>query len=554
MNREKFEGKEKFCDLEDEILEELVCLDLGKALDFGAYEKVLEMPSEAEKRRERRSARLEEIKDKLSRSDPSSESMEANIARRTLLYYVKLCLFCENGSGKERELLFLPGKIHDSLFALLHLGDFRDKERGNLLRGLVEKVPRLLDVDRAFFELKSEKLAARAVESSRRLEELLASLSDLLEKIDKAPKLSGDFSEKRKDALRAVEDYREGLENASPEVDLDPFGKEKLERLFELDGACCGAEELESLGKGLLRESRNRMRELAEEMGGGGGISGSFGHISRQPPNDRTGVVDWYRKAAYKGKEYMRERILLDPPPGEGLKIVGNLRSNWQGSPRLKYYPPPSRGDSRDALLSVKVGKSPGDEVTWPSHWQIQLGTLQELYPGAHMMHCRQSVGGHPSLALFKSSSTLGGWSLYSSGFMDHYGFRESPEMSFIRVKSLFEEAALAIAGTRLLCGRIDFQDAVRYLADSTGKPIREAERELLDLAVEPARLTRLWGRKLIKELKSKVEWELGGAYSDRFFHNSVTDKGPLRFEELKKLVLAETKEIGKRYREEAGE
>lgn len=543
--------EEEFCRFEKDVVRELSSLDFYLAFQLGSYQVDFEDSAPGEEERRKRVSKLSEIRDELLKFDLSGLSRRADIAGKTALNYTKLRLFRITRLEKEIEPLYLPKRLYKALSFILYRPDITERKRWKLLGDKIGQIPRLFSDDASPLSPGSEGLLRRSIGEFRFLENLLSSVPGLLEGVECSRELKEEIVEKAKEASASIRDYRKGLEDTSPEVSFSPLGEEKLSRLFDLEGAGCEPFELVDMCKGVLRESREEMEHLADQMGEEGGISGSLKYVDEDYPHDRQGTIDRCRKATKKVKKYLKDRILLEFPPDEKIEVIDDVYSGGFGGPTLKYFPPPRLRGSKHGILALRAGETPREEKSWPSHWQIGLRIIEQVYPGVHMLFCRQSVDDHPFLALSGSPSVLGGWSLYSSGIMENYDFKDAPEMNFLKAKSIYDEASLAIAGTRLACGKMDYRSAVEYLADSTGKSSEAAEVELTDALFRPSRLARLWGRKLLKELKGEVEWEMGGTYSDLFFHNSVTRSGPLRFDELRELVLKEAREISCKYRGE---
>ena len=527
-----------FREEEENIIKDFIEINFNLAIDLGRYRHIIDTLPLTEEEEEKK-AKISEIKTRLSNMDLSGLNLRSEVAGKSALDYADLIQFKISEMDEKGRSFWDPRKLYNSLFVVIYSPDLNDETRNNLLRKLIEKIPGYLDTE---ISCNSEIILRKALEECEKLETLLGSLREILEKTSLDTNLKGELNEERKSAMKVISEYRKNLKKHSPDLPLVPIGEDLLNHLFQLEGVDCNVSGLEKRAKNLLRNSRRRMREQADEMGGGDGVSGSLKHINNQPPYERNGMENWYKKAASKGKEYLIERILMDVPKDEEVKIVFNERSGWNRQPKIRYYPSPRLRNSEKALASIIFDKSGVENENWLSHWQIQLQTMKEFYPGVHMIYCRQSIEDHPLFALSKSLPILGGWSLYAPELMERYEFKEAPEMRFVRAKSIYDEASLTIAGLKLAGGQMDFEDSLSYLIDSTGKSSREAIDELVYSVLRPSRLLYLRGRELLEELKEEVEWEMGGGFSDRYFHNTVTDKGPLRYDSLRELVLAEAK------------
>ena len=178
-----------------------------------------------------------------------------------------------------------------------------------------------------------------------------------------------------------------------------------------------------------------------------------------------------------------------------------------------------------------------------PRYMHVPL-TLHEAWPG-HLMHIAliQEMDHLPAFRRFgavKYTPCIEGWALYCETLGEDMGFYGAPEDDFGRLDMEMWRAVRLVADTGLHLKRWSREEAVAYMLDhlSLSRETVEAEVDRY-IALPGQALGYQIGGLKVRDLRARMEAELGDDFSLREFHDAVTSAGAVTLPVLEDLVTS---------------
>jgi len=128
---------------------------------------------------------------------------------------------------------------------------------------------------------------------------------------------------------------------------------------------------------------------------------------------------------------------------------------------------------------------------------------------------------------------------------MKQAGFSADPKTKFVQLLDQIWRACRIVIDVDLHMGRMSFDDAVELLVREAGMERAGAIAEVKRYTYSPAyQLSYLLGKHLISELRTDVKRDLGKAYTDKFFHDTILYAGSLPMKYMREIFAHKTKEL----------
>ncbi len=235
-------------------------------------------------------------------------------------------------------------------------------------------------------------------------------------------------------------------------------------------------------------------------------------------------TVTAYEQAIQEAVELLPE--VFESIPTAKVQVVGGTDGD--------YYMPASYDGSRPGLFYVRTnGNTP--------KFSVKSLAYHETIPGHHLqIVIAQEQAGLPALRQgMQFNAYTEGWALYAERLMWELGaYTNDPQGDLGRLRMEVFRAARLVVDTGIHTKRLDFDQAVQYLADATGFPTSEAQREITRYSVWPGQATSYYiGFLKFLELRQKAMDSLGTNFNLKSFHQEILSNGSLPFMILEKLV-----------------
>ncbi|WP_395373049.1 DUF885 domain-containing protein [Marinicella sp. W31] len=172
--------------------------------------------------------------------------------------------------------------------------------------------------------------------------------------------------------------------------------------------------------------------------------------------------------------------------------------------------------------------------------WSMRTLAYHEAVPGHHFQIAIQTeLQGLPMFRSFLGFTSYSeGWALYAERLAWEQGYQEEPFSDLGRLQAELMRAVRLVVDTGIHHKRWTREQAIDYMASTTGLALTDVESEIERYTVWPGQaLAYKVGMLKIMELREKAEKALGDRYDIRKFHNVVLKNGPVPMTILEELV-----------------
>jgi hypothetical protein len=345
------------------------------------------------------------------------------------------------------------------------------------------------------------------------------------------PGLLGEASHLAGDALtRHVAYLRDELLPASsPQVGA---GREMMERIVRDEHLLTETpDELEAFGRAMIDETRERMHELAREMGHDDDEAVAAAKRDHPSAGD---LLSSYQRAVAKARRYVVEHDLVTLPPEE-LRVEATPVFLRRLIPFAAYeMPGPFESLQRGFYWITEPRPALGVdelELALQSHPYASMPTtgVHEAFPGHHTQFVRANRA--PTLArrvaYVPNGGTLlvEGWAFYCEELMEREGFLAAPAVRLMRLNDQLWRACRVVIDTGLHLGHLSYEEAVDLLVTTAHMGVYEARLEVRWYAESPGYpLCYLVGKRELVSLAR--DFARQRTSSPKAFHDALLDWG----------------------------
>jgi uncharacterized protein (DUF885 family) len=332
-------------------------------------------------------------------------------------------------------------------------------------------------------------------------------------------------------AYRSLADFLVELEDKAPQQvgvwqfsDGDAYYAQSLRHQTTVDMT---ADEIHELGLQHVDRVHAEMQTLFSSLGypTGEKISSLYNRLTAD-----NGTCQGQEKVtAFEQAIQFAETLLpqsFDIFPKATVQVVGGDDGD--------YYMPASYDGSRPGLFYART-TSPTPK------FGIKTLTFHETIPGHHMqISIAQEQAGLPAIRQgMQFNAYAEGWALYAEHLMWEMGaYVDDLPGDLGRLQMEAFRAGRLVVDTGIHSMQWSFDQAADYLAEATGFPISEAQREITRYSVWPGQATSYYiGFLKFMELRQKALDALGDAFDLKAFHRVVLVNGSLPLTILEKLV-----------------
>jgi uncharacterized protein (DUF885 family) len=309
-----------------------------------------------------------------------------------------------------------------------------------------------------------------------------------------APDIADELKDAAQAAASAVQDYAAWIEsdvvpNATGEF---PAGREFFETLLREDHMVdWDSDWLLAKGHELYDSTLAEMEALVREIDPAKSVNEVLESMKDDRPTAET-LLDTYRDAMERARQFVIERDLVTIPAQEELKIIETPLFLRNQLPFAAYMQPGLLEEEQQGIFlvtPVDPNSSPeeqAEKLRGQSNDKLPITALHEAYPGHHL----QLVVANLNKSLprlmggFLSSLFPEGWAFYCEELMEQQGFINKPTQRLARLQAQLWRAARIIVDVSLHTGNMGFDEAVQFM-------IEKANLEPADAKVEVQRYTQ---------------------------------------------------------------
>jgi|GEM_PF-118579 len=331
-------------------------------------------------------------------------------------------------------------------------------------------------------------------------------------------------------AYRALVDYFQQVQSAAPEEPglwQVPGGEDYYAYLLRhYTTTDLSAAEIHDLGLHELERIHAEMRAVFDELG---------------YPQDEDLVTLYARVAQDGGIVYgdeiytLYETLIADAE--DRLAAAFDLRPRAEviviAAPTGGYYVGPAVDGSRPgAFYAADVG----------ADYRFRMPSLayHEAVPGHHYQIALAQEMAAPSFRRgMDFTGYIEGWALYAERLAWELGLYEGdPYGNLGRLQYEALRAARLVADTGIHTQQWTYEQAVRFMSESTGRRREGVEYEVARYSVAPGQATAYYvGYMKILELRQRAQEALGERFDFKGFHNVLLGNGAMPLDVLERII-----------------
>jgi Bacterial protein of unknown function (DUF885) len=447
----------------------------------------------------------------------------------------------ESGYFHRRNPAWYTGECVFGIFSLL-LREFAPlPERLQCARSRLAEIPRLLD------EGRENVRQARRPWIERAIRECESALSFFDEGIAHVPG-SEELGKSSAPARAAFVGFRERLESLLDRPSTDVSAGEEAFSLLLRQGHALD-EDAESIAARAVEELSERLDalETGARSFGARGFRDALALLEDERPL-RDGYYRRYREVWERSRALALEQALVSWPdyPVEYVAQPRWARTSAPGLYFLFYRSPAPLDPIRpvDYLVTPlepetsaeeaeRILRATNDSVIKLNH-VVHHGGLGHHIQNWHAREAPSRVGRIAAvdcasrIAMLCGGTMAEGWASYATDVMNEAGFL-TPLEAYAEHHAHARSAARAIVDVELHCGRMSFDEAVRFYQEKTSMGERAARSEATKNSMFPgAAVIYFVGSGLIHGLRRELERRDGAAFDLRGFHDRFLAHGSI--------------------------
>lgn len=365
----------------------------------------------------------------------------------------------------------------------------------------------------------------------------LAFFRDELPGIAAGDRLEDDLRAASADVIRAFEDYGVWLrDDVLPRSNGD-FGVGAAvyaDMIHHEHCLTCSPSDLVSIGHEVLRETQDRITELARSIDPSVSWSQLVAGLKCEHPS-KDGLIDAYRQAVESATDFIIERDLVTIPDGSRLGVGITPEVERSMMPYAAYFPPAPFGENRCGSLWV----TPIDETASEEQqhaqllehcvYSIPITALHEGIPGHHLQLTTAMDSPHPLRRQMLNSLLMEGWALYCEELMREEGFYSDPRVEIFQLKDMLWRACRVIIDVGLHTGEMSFEEAVDMLVNTACLEEASAAAEVRRYAMSPTQpMTYVVGKLMLLDLRDYMRQAMGSRFDLKGFHDRLLSFGSI--------------------------
>jgi uncharacterized protein (DUF885 family) len=409
---------------------------------------------------------------------------------------------------------------------LLIVKDFAPlPERLGSVLGRMQEAPRVLEEGKAnIVPVETPVLWAQmALESAQMGVGLFAGLIPSL--APQVPDIADDLVTAAQAAAAAVQDYAAWIEeqvipNAQGEF---PVGRELFETMLrENHMVDWDADWLLAKGRALYGSTLAEMESLAREIDPRKSVKELVEEIKADHPVAAE-LLDVYREAMERARQFVIDHQLVTIPPDEELKIVETPPFLRNQIPYAAYMPPGLLEELQQGIFVV-TPVDPNDppekqeeKLRGHPYADLPVTALHEAYPGHHLQLtvANQNKSLPRLFGGILTSLFIEGWAFYCEEMMEQQGFISAPTQRLGRLQAQLWRAARIIVDVSLHTGQMGYEEAVQFMVDKANLEPGDARAEVNRYTQSPTQpMSYLMGKYEIMQIVA--------AYQSRYPDHSL--------------------------------
>lgn len=340
-------------------------------------------------------------------------------------------------------------------------------------------------------------------------------------------------------AAASLEGFAAYLDSLSVNADPDfALGYDNFVRLLDLKHMVRDdPEDLAAYAEHVLSKTRQRLKDLPEDAGGGS--FDTTAALELEPAD----LLDYYRVEAESALAFIERRDLMTLSGGSRLEIAATPAFLRGLIPGYAYLPPGPLDDDQVGRFFVPLPAVLDLDAKIRHQWDFSRGrftgpVIHETYPGHHLQITTANRNISYVRRLQADTFTIEGWAFYCEELMALEGYGGDRQMRRVLEGIIFRAARL-IVDVKMQTGEYSLEEAIEFMINETGAPRGYIEKEVMRYAVEPAQpMSYIIGKRQIMKIRDDVRGEMGDAFTLKAFHDNLLSCGSVQLYLLRACVI----------------
>jgi len=517
----------------DEICKRLFDTIMKKSPVFATYIGLHEfdklMPDESRKACLEMIGIYKKFSEEFKQIKPEELDTDRKINLELAFYTINLSLFGLEEKRYWEQDPDIVSEIGDALFPLFSRDFAPFEERIDSIISRLEKASDVIEQTKTRISRPIKLWTEMAIESCERIqpffEEILKATKEKGLPEDKIKRLENAITA----ALEAIKNYKDYMQKELIPKSEEKFyiGEEKFRKLIELRKLDKTPEQILEIGKGYLKETKEKTMEIANKIKPGATIEEVKKIVGEDRPKTFPEILEAYKESIKKSREFVIKNDLATVPENEELKVIETPPYLVHTHPFAAYFSP-AKFDKKQLGIYIVTPTEQGNLGRY-NYADIHNTSVHEGYPGHHLQLSCANTNPHLIRLFPHSTEFVEGWAHYCEEYMREKGYDTSQEGAFAQTKDMAWRAARIIIDVKLSTGKMSFDEAVKFLMEEAGLDKEGALAEIKRYTQSPGyQLSYLLGKHMIKELKNELKNKFKDKFSDKIFHDTMLYAGSL--------------------------
>jgi uncharacterized protein (DUF885 family) len=299
-------------------------------------------------------------------------------------------------------------------------------------------------------------------------------------------------------------------------------------------------------GERQLREMQDQMRDLAETVAPGRGVSAALQLLERDHPTP-DGLVGEARADLDRIRAFVRSEEILTPPARENLMVAETPEYARAIAFASTDAPGPFERVATEAYYYVTppdpawTPQQQDEHLSHYNRYSLTITSIHEAYPGHYYQLLKAKQSPSRVRAALGSASFVEGWAHYCEQMMLDEGFGgNNPKLRLAQLDRALLRLCRYVVGIRMHTMGMSYAEAVDFFMREGYQARTNAEREARRGALDPTYLVFTLGKMEILKLRDEWRRQLGDSFRIGDFHDRLLSYGSPPIKILRMAMLGD--------------
>jgi uncharacterized protein (DUF885 family) len=285
-------------------------------------------------------------------------------------------------------------------------------------------------------------------------------------------------------------------------------------------------------GERELRRTQEQMRDLAEEIAPGRGVTYALGQLASEHPT-ADGLVGDARAELNRIRAFVRTQNILTPPARENLIVAETPEYARALSFASMDAPGPFERVATEAYYYLTppdpnwTARQREEHLSHYNRYSLPITSIHEVYPGHYYQLLKLQQQPSRVRTTFGAASFVEGWAHYCEQMMLDEGYGgNNPRFRLAQLDGALLRLCRYVVGIRLHTQGMTYDEAVDFFMREGYEERVNAEREARRGTADPTYLVYTLGKMEILRLREEWRASLGTSFNLGEFHDRLLSYG----------------------------